>query len=745
MSAAEMANDTEPVTKHANWWSQRSALEKSLIAISVLALVGIVALVLVLFIIKNKESEQLPSNKNVCLTPGCIHAASQALEKIDNSVNPCDDFYNYACGNFVKNTIIPDERSAVTSFLFVYNIIQKQLRALFNDKIDPNEPRPFKMVKNFYKACMNTTLIEQQGLKPLTDKLELLGGWPVLVGNSWNTESTWNWIEAITQIRKIGFNSNYILGLYIDVNWRDSTKRMIEIDQPQLGLDQEYLTDGLSNKFVKAYYEYMVDTAVSFGADKSQAERELLDSLNFEIALANISLSYVARRNNSVIYNPFSMQEIQQKYPYIPWAKYINGLLPNGVKIDENEMVSISVLSYFDNLKKLLENTPKRTIANYFMWRITLSSASFLNQELQNRQLTYYKMLYGIQAQAPRWKQCVDITNSRIPIAGGTMYVRNHFKENTKRSAIEIVNGVRNAFENIILEVPWMDERTRQAALHKLRRMTAHIGYPNEVMDNKEIENYYEKLEIDPNNYLLSVVNINLFETDYALDELRKPVNKTDWVKHSRLTSSNPSYRADENSILLMAGLWQGNFYSNDRPKYLNYGAVGYVIGHEITHGFDNRGREFDANGNYFDWWEADTKLKFLEKAKCLIEQYSNYTEPTTQLKLNGANTVGENIADNGGVKEAYYAYEKWVHDNGPEPRLPGLDFSPKQLFWLSAAQMWCSVFRTESTRSRILTAVHSPLPYRVLVPLSNMKEFARDFNCPAGSPMNPVRKCEIW
>jgi len=408
-------------------------------------------------------------------------------------------------------------------------------------------------------------------------------------------------------------------------------------------------------------------------------------------------------------------------------------------------VIVVSVPSFFESLGRLLKETPQRTIANYMMWRIHAFSSFFLTEELRKRQLVYSTAVSGKQEQEPRWKECIDITSGSLSIAVGALYVRKYFRQDSKATALEMVNGIRKEFENILNEVNWMDDETRKSALNKLHSMSTHIGYPDEIMDNAKIEKYYENLSIDPENYLSSVLHMNVFGTDYAFNKLRKPVNKTDWVTHARPAIVNAFYSSIENSIQFPAGILQGQFFSADRPRYMNYGAIGFVIGHEITHGFDDQGRQFDLNGNLIDWWQASTKEHYLEKAKCIIEQYGNYTEPSTGLKLNGVNTQGENIADNGGIKESYLAYKRWVEENGPEARLPGLDYTPEQLFWVSAAQTWCSVYRPESMKMRITTGVHSPAQFRVLGPLSNMRDFASDFNCPEGSPMNPVKKCEVW
>jgi membrane metallo-endopeptidase-like protein 1 len=259
------------------------------------------------------------------------------------------------------------------------------------------------------------------------------------------------------------------------------------------------------------------------------------------------------------------------------------------------------------------------------------------------------------------------------------------------------------------------------------------------------LKEYYDGLEIDPEHYLNSYLKLNVFDTKKSFEKLRQPVDKTEWELHAKPAQANAFYAIVENSIQFPAGILQGQFFSADRPRYMNYAAIGFVVGHEITHGFDDRGRQFDGDGNLVEWWHEDTVTKFEAKAKCIIEQYGNYTDEQTMLSLNGINSQGENIADNGGIKQAYLAYQKWVSKNGEEAVLPGLDYTPNQLFWLSAVQSWCSVYRTEILKILITTNDHPPSQFRMRGILSNMHEFSKDFNCAEGSPMNPVNKCKVW
>ncbi|XP_062124663.1 neprilysin-2-like isoform X3 [Drosophila sulfurigaster albostrigata] len=693
---------------------------------------------------------------NVCLTKECIHTASKVLSKINPEVEPCDNFYEFACGAYIEEETIPDDKVSVSTFSVISDKLQEQLKEIITTDRPDTEPKHFRLPNLLYRACMNKTLIETLGATPIAKIAKSLGGWPLIEGEKWNADNTWTWQEQVKKFRKAGFSMDYIIDFSIGVDLQNSTKRLMDLDQSALALSREYLVKGFNETLVSAYYDYMVDISVLFGAKKEEAKEQLLQSLEFEIALANISWPNEKRRNSSELFNPRTTQQLYAAYPYVDWVDYMNALLPEGLHVQDDEIINLTVPSFFEELGKLLAKTPNRVIANYMMWRIHAFSIGFLSEEFRKRQLQYATALSGRQEQEARWKECVDISSGSdvdelepnveiLGISVGSLYVRKHFHQDSKANALEMVNDIRGVFNDILDEVNWMDDKTKQEAKEKLHSMATHIGYPDEMLDNEKLAKYFEKLEINPDKYFESFLAMNIFGTDYSFSKLRLPVNKTDWIRHARPAVVNAFYSSLENSIQFPAGILQGHFFSAQRPKYMNFGAIGYVIGHEITHGFDDQGRQFDVKGNLRDWWQPDTQKAYLNKAQCIIEQYGNYTERLTGLNLNGINTQGENIADNGGVKESYIAYQRWVEKHGPEPKLPGLDYTPQQMFWISAGQTWCAKYRKESLKMRITTGVHSPSEFRVLGSLSNMKDFAKDFQCPEGSPMNPVHKCEVW
>ncbi|CAG9827195.1 unnamed protein product [Diabrotica balteata] len=751
--------------KNPTWWKRRTSMERCLtLSTGIALLIGIsllIALATVLYSrdqqVSNKPYTAEPlqgkivtitsqdhEDEKVCLSPGCIHTASRVLEYMDESVDPCDDFYQFTCGNFIKKTNIPDDKSSVTSFTLIGDELQEQLRTMIEEPIQEDEPKPFKLTKKLYKACMNKTLIEEDGMTTISEVLKQLGGWPVLEGDSWN-ENDFDWKNSVYKFRKVGYGVDYFIDFSVVGDVKNSTKRVIDLDQASLGLRREFLIKGLDEKIVKAYYDYMVDLAVLFGAERERAAKELRASLEFEIQLAKISLPSEKRRNMTALYNPMTIEQLQEKFRSIPWVEYINNLLAPDTTVESGEIVVVNVPSYLKAFETLVSKTSKRVQANYVMWRAASNSVSYLTERLRKRQLDYTAVITGKTEREPRWKECIDITSVSLSIASGALYVRKYFNEQARQNAIDMVKDIRAEFQDILKVVDWMDEETRENALEKAKSMTSHIAYPDELLDDEKLKEFYDGLEMDPNQYFKSILNLTLFGTRFSFKRLRQPVNKTDWITHGRPAIVNAFYSSIENSIQFPAGILQGVFFNADRPRYMNYGAIGFVIGHEITHGFDDQGRQFDKVGNLVDWWQETTKKRFVEKAQCIIDQYANYTVPELNLNLNGINTQGENIADNGGIKEAYLAYDRWVKRNGEEYFLPGLNYTGRQMFWLSAASIWCSVTRKEELQQMIITDEHVPDKFRVNGPLANMKFFADDFNCRKGAPMNPEHKCQVW
>jgi len=329
--------------------------------------------------------------------------------------------------------------------------------------------------------------------------------------------------------------------------------------------------------------------------------------------------------------------------------------------------------------------------------------------------------------------------------AVGSMYARHVFDIEAKRQVDDMTGYIRKAFNEILQNLDWMDNDTKNEAFNKLEKLHQTLAYPVEYLERKKIDGIHKGLVISEDDYLGNVLRLSVHFKKLQALKLRQNVDPYDWKDFKNVAIVNAWYDRTYNRMRYPAGILQGGFFNSKLPRYMNFGGIGMVIGHEITHGFDDKGRQRNSEGALVDWWKPESSEKFNKKAQCIIWQYGNYTHKQVGKKVNGIITQGENIADNGGIKEAYLGYEKWVSENGDEPKLPGHGFSPKQLFWLSYAQTWCSKYRDASLKSKILRGPHSPPHFRVVGPLSNAEEFSKDWSCPIGSPMNPEKKCTVW
>ncbi|XP_060860193.1 neprilysin-2-like [Metopolophium dirhodum] len=678
-----------------------------------------------------------------CLSTGCVKTAASLINNLDQSVDPCDDFYQFACGNFIKNTVLNDGEMSRSIMSVINDVTINQRRMIVNEPIQPDELRPFKMMKLLFKSCMDLEKIEKIGLRPMKEMLKSLGGWPLLEAENWN-ESNFNWMDSLNGFKEIGRNMDFLIKLKITPDLKNHTKAAINLEQASFELSHQYLVKGTNYLVVDEYYKYMVDIAVLFGADRQRATEELKESLEFEVELAKISMPLEETNDLFKMYNPMNITDLQQKFPSIPWQEFLNKLLKQFIRQDD--IIIVSSPKYFSGLGALLSKTPKRVQANYMMWRSVNDAVKYLTKELRQTKSTYKKRIFSIK-EVPRWKECADISFELFKIAIGSMYVRRFSNENTKNNALEMVKVIKKELYKMLLSNEWMDDETRKNAMDKAKLILENdIAYPNELLDDGKLNSYYENLEVNDQDFYTSVLNLTKFSTDYEFSKLRKPVNKSDWVRNSGLVAEpNAFYIPEENSILFTAALLKGLSFSNDLPRYMIYSSIGSIIGHEITHGFDNSGRKFDLHGNLANWWAEETNKRFLEKEQCFIRQYGNYTI-NEGLKVNGTLTLGENIADRGGLKLAYNAYREWVKEHGVEPRLPGLqEYTPLQMFWLSNAHLSCS--KDSMTYINVIRKYdgHSPSRFRVIGSFSNIKDFSDDFKCPLGSKMNPANKCQLW
>ncbi|XP_015225644.1 PREDICTED: phosphate-regulating neutral endopeptidase [Cyprinodon variegatus] len=390
-----------------------------------------------------------------------------------------------------------------------------------------------------------------------------------------------------------------------------------------------------------------------------------------------------------------------------------------------------------------------RTIANYIQWRTVFSKITTLSRRFLYRYLDFARVISGTTSLTPRWDKCVNYVENSLVYATGRLFVDAHFQEDKKHMMEELIEGIRWAFIDMLeKENDWMDEQTKQRAVEKAHAVLAKVGYPEFILNDTYLSEDIKELEFNEKDYYGNVMQTLKMIAKSDVSWLRKSVPRTEWFTNP--TTVNAFYSSSTNQIRFPAGeLQKPFFWGKEYPRSLSYGAIGVIVGHELTHGFDNNGRKYDKNGNLDQWWSESSVTAFNEKTQCMIDQYNDYYWEEAGLNVRGKRTLAENIADNGGVREAFRAYRRWVDNSRggvEEPLLPGVDLNNNQLFFLSYAHVRCNSYRPEAAREQIQSGAHSPPKYRVIGAMSNYEEFRKTFNCPQSSVMNRgAQSCRVW
>ncbi|KAH8265503.1 hypothetical protein KR038_009426 [Drosophila bunnanda] len=595
--------------------------------------------------------------------------------------------------------------------------------------------------KNLYRSCVNSQLLTKRGLEPLHTLIRNLGGWPVL-DHHWN-DTNFNWQDLAATLRR--YNNDILIVQWVGADIKNSEENIIQFDQTSLGLPtRDYFLQPSNNKYLQAYQRYMSEVMHKMGASKTDAHRVAGELVAFETQLAGITAPAEQRLNVTKLYKRMSLDQLHALVPEIKWINYLQSLQDRDVSGAEE--VVIYAVEYMGKLVTLLEETEPRTVANYMMWRFVRHRINNVDDRFDDIKQHFYHALFGREESPQRWKVCIAQVNTNMGMAVGSMFVSRYFDNNSKRDTLRMTHDLQQAFRDILKTTDWLDATTKQLAEEKVNAMSLKIGYPDFILNPGELNSKYAGIDIHPEKYFENTLNVLLHTAKTEQSKLHERVNKTNWQTAPAIV--NAYYSRNKNQIMFPAGILQPPFYHRHFPKSLNFGGIGVVIGHELTHGFDDKGRLFDCNGNIHKWWTDHSIRGFDERARCIIAQYSNYTVEEVGIVLNGESTQGENIADNGGLRQAFHAYQRWMQEHPnevPDEVLPGLNMTGPQLFFLNFGQVWCGAMRPEAIRNKLNTAIHSPGRFRVIGTLSNSVDFAREFRCPLGSPMNPSKKCSVW
>uniref|UniRef100_A0A1B0AC31 Neprilysin, neutral endopeptidase 1 n=1 Tax=Glossina pallidipes TaxID=7398 RepID=A0A1B0AC31_GLOPL len=667
---------------------------------------------------------------NIQSDDDCAITAFHLMEGMNTSVNPCEDFYQYACGNWKREHRIPEADTSISTFKLLGSKILDTLKAALEEPIASQDNYAIIKAKEFYRSCVNTVQIRKNAEDRLKTILKSLGGWPVIEDN-WRLSS--RTIEEILGILHREYNVPVLLELHVGVDDKNSSAHILRLDQPPLPLySRDVYLNADAEKARRAYHKYMTETAVLLGANRSTAEQDFEEVLQFEIQLANATTPKADRRDLGSIYRKFNLIDLQEQFPELNWAIYLQTFLGPNIRLRLKGEFVVYGIEYVTELTKLISRTDRRVLHNCVLWRLVRTVVVFLLDEYKNNLFEFHKALVGTRGEVSRWGQCIMWTNRNLGLAVGALFIKDNFDPKSKEIAFDMIRTIREAFNELLDENDWMDNPTRAVAKEKANAMNQLVGYPEVLTNVTALENVYKHLTIVADDFMENVWNILRWEVEKNLLLLSQPVEKK--IVPFNPTAINAYYDFHKNDI--------GSQYF---PKSMNYGGIGVVIGHEITHGFDDRGRQFDKDGNMMQWWNNATIDAFRARTQCIIDQYSNYKVAEVDMHLNGRITQGENIADNGGLKQAFRAYKKWVKQNGPEPLLPGLNLKHEQIFFVNFAQMWCESERPESLMLGMAIANHPPGDLRVRGSLSNSKDFAEAYQCKPGSPMNPIKKCSVW
>jgi putative endopeptidase len=642
------------------------------------------------------------------------------LLAVDKTADPCVDFYQFACGNWLKNNPIPADQAMWGRFNELADRNREILREILEQAAKGGADRDATTQKigDYFAACMDEKAIDAKGIAPLEPELARIR----------NIKDKAQLAEVVARLHTLGVGA--LFNFSSGQDFKNSSDVIAQFDQGGLGLpDRDYYLkdDPKSVEIRQQYVAHVARMMELAGAKPDQAKANAEAVMKFETALAKGSLDLVSRRDPEKVYHRMTRQELAALSPAFHWNEYFTA-----IGAPPFESINVSYPDFVKAINSAVEGTPLDDWKTYLTWHLIHSSAAMLPTPFTQENFNFFaKTLAGTEAMRPRWKRCVDFTDQDLGEALGKKYVEKTFGAEGKERTLRMVQALEKALGEDIEKLDWMTAATRQAALVKLRAITNKIGYPDRWRD-------YSSLTIKPNDALGNSFRANEFETRRVLNKIGKPVDRLEWDMTP--PTVNAYYDPQMNNINFPAGILQPPFFSSKVDDAVNFGGIGMVIGHELTHGFDDQGSQFDAQGNLKDWWTPKDSEEFHQREACIADEYGGFSV-APGVNVNGKLTLGENTADNGGARIALMALLSTIGNN--TAKIDG--FTPEQRFFLSFGQVWCENARPEALRLLVQTNEHSPPQFRVQGVIQNMPEFQKAFSCKPGQPMAPVHACHVW
>ena len=639
---------------------------------------------------------------------------------MDKSADPCSDFYQFSCGNWIKNNPVPADRGRYGRFAELDDNNHFILREILEgaSKNDPKRDATDQKIGDYYASCMDETAINKLGLSPVEPYLKQVAALknkselPALLGK--------------LHMMNVGAFFNF----GSEPDFKNAKMMIAATSQAGIGLpDRDYYfkDDAKSKETRDLYVKHVAKMMELAGETPESAAAKAATVMRIETALAKVSLDNVTLRDPDAVYHKKAVAELLALSPAFDWNKYFAA--SGAPKFDQ---IDVSMPEFVKGFNQVLQDESLDNIKAYISWKVLNLSAALLSKPFVDENFEFNgKVLTGAKQLRPRWRRCVNFTDGDLGEALGKAYVDKTFGAEGKARMLKMVHALEESLQKDITELPWMTDATKQAALVKLKGIENKIGYPDKWRD-------YSTLKIVRGDAVGNSLRANEFENKRQYAKIGKPVDKTEWQMTP--PTVNAYYNPLENNINFPAGILQPPFFSNKIDDAVNLGGIGAVIGHELTHGFDDEGRKFDAEGNLRDWWTDKDAKAFEERAQCIVDEYNNFVV-VDDVHINGKLTLGENTADNGGLRIAYMALQKML--NGKSEKLDG--YTPEQRLFVGWAQVWCDNDRPESLRLRAQTNEHAADMYRVNGVVSNMPEFQKAYGCKAGAPMVRANACRVW
>ncbi|VVC91133.1 unnamed protein product [Leptidea sinapis] len=644
------------------------------------------------------------TNPPPCLTEACVTTSSRVLSALNKDISPCTDFYEFACGGWIKKNPVPEWATSWDQLAKLREQLTVDLRDLLEAGDEPNSPKSVLKAKALYRTCVDTEKMEVGGIKPIENLLQSLG-LPTRPPSEASANLTWEEVAGRAR-RRLGLN--VLVSVQVAEDVRNTSRNRVVLEQVTPGFSERYLLQPEQFAQEISQYRTYIREMITVVDPLTNASVFSDDIIDFSKALAKIMTPMEVRRSGTHLFHDVSVSQFVNGSSTAPaewqqhdWRGYLELVFSNtSVELSPHEdRLIVMDLPYLQKLATLLSETKPVLIERYMWWSVFSTVSPMTLQRFRDLGFEFSRNVFGLRQRAPRWKSCTANINANF----------------------EMVEDVREAFAATVRDLDWMDGSTRERTLRKLRAIRNFVGFPAWLLSPDKLDKHYDHAEVVEGNLFESFLKLTNTAVKKSFESLRE--------------------KPDRNSVPcwnIAAAIL--------RKRALNYGSIGAIMGHEVTHGFDDQGRRYDEEGNLSQWWSAATLEHYHSKVQCIIQQYSQYHLPQLpNYTVHGFNTQGENIADNGGLRAALHAYSLHAARRAPARRLPALPYTDTQLFFLGFAQIWCGNSTVGALKSKMVEGVHSPNKIRVIGTLSNFKEFADAWQCPSGSPMNPEHKCVLW